>query len=102
MGDFHLNLRCAGMWALVATLSLLPPWVRPWMRSISTLWLFSVFIWSCFGSLGFTSLAYKKSRVQSPLEYISGVSNRQKISRRGSSGDLRSTAAQQTLQNKFR
>lgn len=30
MGDFHLNLRCADIWALVAMLRLLPPWVRAW------------------------------------------------------------------------
>lgn len=38
--EFNRNLRCGGTWALVAKLSLLPPWVRAWTISVSTLWLF--------------------------------------------------------------
>lgn len=40
MGGFNLNLRCAGAWALIAALRLLPPWVRAWAASISTLFFF--------------------------------------------------------------
>lgn len=62
MGDFHVNLRCAGTWALVAVLRHLSLWLGTWINLSShsvfcwVFYFFSVFIWSCFGSWGFLSL----------------------------------------------
>lgn len=68
--EFHLNLRCGGTRALVAMLSLLPPWVRAWAISVSTLWLFFCVCKKSFWQFGFYfSCLQEEQSSKSPWVY---------------------------------